>query len=352
VFRSSDSASAIEDKSVTIIGPEARIDGDVAFSGYLRVQGQIRGDVTCKSTSGGTTVVHASGSVAGTIESPRVVVLGRVQGFVRAADSIEIQRGASLVGDASYKRIVIRAGGVMEGLLSPVAPSAGDQDGQQGRQPVAASTEMDTLDRLLADGADARKRYWTGRKIGAVGALVGAVVVLIWIGSTMPPIEPPPATPALDPPVAPPAIARDKPRVITPPATVENTAPPPLNSAGNGVLAEAPAPPATPNPPIVNPDKVIRVQGMDADKPADAFFVETRDNAVIVKKGRYSPSDEMRIELPRRSKKRIAIAQDDIVRVAQGRNALLFYQGRKLSGGMIDSGAWISFVPAVDQAGE
>ena len=56
-------ASYPQKQTDTLIGPHVRIEGNVEFSGVLRVTGEIRGDVGCPADSRGTMVVEISGSV-------------------------------------------------------------------------------------------------------------------------------------------------------------------------------------------------------------------------------------------------------------------------------------------------
>jgi len=79
---------------------------------------------------------------------------------------------------------------------------------------------------------------------------------------------------------------------------------------------------------------------------AGFFFVETREPAVLFIKNRDDTSEGTRLEFPRRTKKKISIAKNEVVRVAQGRNTVIFYQGRKLPPRALERGAWIGFVPA------
>ncbi|MBI4998064.1 MAG: polymer-forming cytoskeletal protein, partial [Rhodocyclales bacterium] len=98
MFSKNGKANDPRSSAVTIIGPSASIRGSIAFSGYLRVQGSVVGDVTCNSETSGTTVIHGAGSVAGAIKTPNIVVGGRVEGPLEAAESIEIHDGATVVG--------------------------------------------------------------------------------------------------------------------------------------------------------------------------------------------------------------------------------------------------------------
>jgi len=116
------SAGSSKNRTDTMIGAGMRVEGHIAFTGVLRVQGDVVGDVACQGDAGDTVVVDATGSVTGAVGAPRIVVRGRVLGPLHSAQSIDIQQGGSVVGDAFYKEIVIHAGGVIEGALTPAMP--------------------------------------------------------------------------------------------------------------------------------------------------------------------------------------------------------------------------------------
>lgn len=351
MFRSAEDAEdakATEGNSVTIIGPQVSIDGDVAFSGNLRVQGRIVGNVTCRSEFDGTTVIHASGSVSGTIKSPRIVIAGRVQGPVQTAESLEIQRGATLVGDASYQRIVIRAGGVIEGSLIPTIPATTDAAERARRLPRAVPPAVDIPE---ADGdVPARGRFLSGRRLALAIALVVVAAGAGWWMHLAPTAGEPAriTSDRQDGPVVPavPAVVDRPPTVVPAVVLPAATAVPASPDTPKTIANSAAAVPPPADEPLADPGKEVTAHGIEADKPAGFFFVETREPAVLFIKNRNDTSEGTRLEFPRRTRKKVSIATNEVVRVAQGRNTVIFYQGRKLSPRTIERGAWIGFVPA------
>jgi cytoskeletal protein CcmA (bactofilin family) len=339
VFRNKGSSGGAANGTVTIIGPGVRIVGDVAFSGYLRVQGEVVGNITCTSDTHCTTVVHGAGSVTGAIKSPNIVVAGRVQGPLFATESIEIHDGASVVGDVRYKRLAIHEGGHLDGALVPNAASDQERLRQERRVARPEAPEIKELDGPLAHDRRATDRVWSARRIAIAAALLLAVGVAVW-AIRRPAVEAPvaagPAAPVNVLPAMPPRV-EEPPVAPAPPS-------PPVPEPRTESKPAAPAPEL----PRADPNKVVTVQGTDLDKPADLFFVATREPVVLFKKLRSDTGDGTRIELPAGAKRRFPISENEVVRVAQGRNLDLFYQGRKLAPGTLHSGGWIGFVPLVE----
>jgi cytoskeletal protein CcmA (bactofilin family) len=107
----------------TLIGAETRVEGDIHFTGGLRVDGSVRGNVT-ESESPGTLVLSENGRIEGAIKVSQVVINGQVTGPVSALQFIELQAKSRVVGDVSYKSLEMHTGAVVEGKLVYLGDSA------------------------------------------------------------------------------------------------------------------------------------------------------------------------------------------------------------------------------------
>ncbi|PKO24951.1 MAG: cell shape determination protein CcmA [Betaproteobacteria bacterium HGW-Betaproteobacteria-8] len=100
----------------TLVGVDTRVDGDIHFTGGLRVDGSIRGNVTETETPS-TLVLSENGRIEGAITVSQVVINGKVIGPVHALQFIELQAKARVTGDVSYKSLEMHTGSVVEGKL-------------------------------------------------------------------------------------------------------------------------------------------------------------------------------------------------------------------------------------------
>lgn len=91
-------------------------------------------------------------------------------------------------------------------------------------------------------------------------------------------------------------------------------------------------------------ETVIEIQGIDPAKQTGSFFVSSKEQAALLKKKRDDPGTGVRIDLPQGAERRIPISPNEIVRVAEGRNLGIFYQGRMVPAQVVESGAWVNFV--------
>ena len=101
----------------SLIGAGTRIEGDVFFTGGLRVDGEVKGNICCENDQAGTLVVSEKASVEGSIRVGHVVINGAVIGPVFAAESLELLPSARVTGDVEYHQIEMQQGAVIQGRL-------------------------------------------------------------------------------------------------------------------------------------------------------------------------------------------------------------------------------------------
>jgi cytoskeletal protein CcmA (bactofilin family) len=348
------SARYSKSRTDTLIGAGTRIEGNITFTGVLRTDGEIIGDVSCDDDTRGTIVVGKLGRVTGSVKVPHVVVAGRVDGPVHSSETIEIHQGASVVGGGSYRDIVIHEGGVIEGALTPRFQTEEDRSGKEHRAqslapPVAKKPDEAPAD-AMADGTEMGKHPGRGRKLGVAIALLIAVLAMVWMNLNPTAVKPPAAdvvlkgnSSATENPAPQPAPVTSAAPVETPKAVTQSAVPLAPSSETVTKNAVQATPPASPE---LDPKQVVEVQGDSPSKPGDFVFVVIgKERVVLFRKQHRDPAEGTRIDVAPGTSKRIPIAKDDILRVEQGRGLQMFYQGRKVAPTTIENGAWISFLP-------
>jgi cytoskeletal protein CcmA (bactofilin family) len=321
-----------------------RVEGNVTFTGVLHIQGEVLGNVSCDADSSGTLVVGKSGNVTGTITAPHIVVSGRISGPVHSSESVEIQQGAYIAGDATYKTIDIHPGGVIEGSLIPgVATERERAEPGRGMQhpeplPIAAG---DSPVAAPASGWSGRRRLMGG----AVAVLVAAAVLVLLKREAAPPEadlavktdSSQPGAPAVQPAPTASVVPQESPKTVA----EESTPPAPgTNTDTRNLVQASPAETLA-----ANPGNVMLVQGVNPAKPAGVILLISREPAVLFKKKRQDSGEGTRFDTSRGATESIAIARNEVLRVASGQELQIFYQGRKVAPKIIASGAWMSFVP-------
>lgn len=101
----------------TLIGSGSILQGDLEFTGGLRVDGHIKGHLSAQDTSQGTLVLSESGVIEGDVSVPHVVINGTVKGNIVSSGHIELQANAKVTGDIHYKAVEMQLGAVLNGSL-------------------------------------------------------------------------------------------------------------------------------------------------------------------------------------------------------------------------------------------
>jgi cytoskeletal protein CcmA (bactofilin family) len=111
----------------TLIGAETRIDGNISFSGGLRVDGEVNGNVIAKPGKPSTLVLSEHGRIRGEINVTHLMVGGMVEGPVHAAEYLELLSKAKVTGDVHYKTLEIQLGAIVKGRLIHVTDAMSDK---------------------------------------------------------------------------------------------------------------------------------------------------------------------------------------------------------------------------------
>lgn len=108
----------------SLVGFGTKIEGDVSFSGGLRVDGEITGKVIADPSKPSTLVLSEHARVQGEINVTHLVVNGAIVGPVHVAEYLELQSKAKVIGDVHYKTLEIQLGAIVEGKLIHLAEAS------------------------------------------------------------------------------------------------------------------------------------------------------------------------------------------------------------------------------------
>ena len=108
----------------TLIGVTTEMKGDIAFSGGLRIDGKMKGNITARTDDNSTLVLSENALVTGDVSVPHMIVNGKIKGNVRSAERLELQPKAEINGDVTYKVLEIAAGAQLNGTMTRVNEKA------------------------------------------------------------------------------------------------------------------------------------------------------------------------------------------------------------------------------------
>ena len=110
-------ASKPQNRIDSLIGAGTVIEGNINFTGGLRVDGEVKGNVVAVDGQPSTLVLSEKARIDGEIHVSHLVVNGAINGPVHAAETLELQTGSRVKGDVHYKCLEIQQGAVVEGRL-------------------------------------------------------------------------------------------------------------------------------------------------------------------------------------------------------------------------------------------
>lgn len=101
----------------TLIGRHTHITGDISFSGGLRVDGSITGNINAMADESSLLTVSDHGSVEGEVRVPNLIINGEINGNVYASQHVELAPKARINGNLYYRMIEMTMGSEVNGHL-------------------------------------------------------------------------------------------------------------------------------------------------------------------------------------------------------------------------------------------
>lgn len=117
MFFGNNKRSRPQNRIDSLIGSDTKIEGNIIFSGGLRVDGSIKGNVSEMDGQPSTLVLSEQARVEGVIRVSHVVINGTVVGPVQAQEYVELQLKSRVTGDVFYKTLEMHVGAIVEGKL-------------------------------------------------------------------------------------------------------------------------------------------------------------------------------------------------------------------------------------------
>jgi|JI10StandDraft_1071094.scaffolds.fasta_scaffold63642_4 cytoskeletal protein CcmA (bactofilin family) len=98
--------------SLSFIGSEVTITGNISGKGDLHLDGSVEGDIHCASL-----ILGSGGRVKGNINAETATLGGTVGGTI-SAKTLIVEKTARISGDLSYESLSIDTGALVDGRLT------------------------------------------------------------------------------------------------------------------------------------------------------------------------------------------------------------------------------------------
>lgn len=102
----------------TLIGAGTVVEGNIRFTGGLRIDGEVKGNIeAADGASSSVLVLSEHARVEGLVAVAHLVTNGTVVGQVSVSECLEMQTRSKIVGDVDYSLIEMHQGAIVEGQL-------------------------------------------------------------------------------------------------------------------------------------------------------------------------------------------------------------------------------------------
>ena len=101
----------------TLIGPTTEIRGRLVLFDSARIDGKVIGNIEPGKDKKVTVAIGRSGEIVGDITANCVIVAGKIDGNIYAAERAEFHKDAEILGDVTYGSIAVERGAKLMGLI-------------------------------------------------------------------------------------------------------------------------------------------------------------------------------------------------------------------------------------------
>lgn len=117
MFRKKGTMTIDASRLAGLLAHDTCVRGDVTFAGGLRIDGRVEGNVRSKPDDQGLLVLSEKGVIAGTVKVHDAVINGRVEGDMEVDHFLELQSGARVTGNITYRSLKLDCGATVDGKL-------------------------------------------------------------------------------------------------------------------------------------------------------------------------------------------------------------------------------------------
>ena len=111
---------------LNFIGKGTVVKGNVITESSIRVDGKIKGSLSCKNTL----TIGENGEIDGDVEAANAIVGGKIKGKVIVTEKLVLEAKSSLRGELKAKKLIIDEGATFDGTsdMGTIKPNQPIQD--------------------------------------------------------------------------------------------------------------------------------------------------------------------------------------------------------------------------------
>lgn len=135
MFRRKNDMAIDASKLTGLLPQDTCVRGDVTFSGGLRIDGRVEGNIQGTPDGRDLLVLSEKGVVVGSVKVHDAVINGTVEGDIEVAHFLELQAGARVSGNITYSTLKLDCGATVDGKLLRVGENPATAEGGKDVDP-------------------------------------------------------------------------------------------------------------------------------------------------------------------------------------------------------------------------
>ena len=101
----------------TLIDKDIVISGDTSYTGGIRIDGKINGNLKVHGEEGSLLIMGHGSKITGDVEVEKAIINGEINGNVKCHDYLELNTNAIVNGSIEYDIIEVHEGSKINGIL-------------------------------------------------------------------------------------------------------------------------------------------------------------------------------------------------------------------------------------------
>ena len=101
----------------TLIDKDIVISGDTTYTGGIRIDGKINGNLKVHGEEGSLLIMGHGSKITGDVEVEKAIINGEINGNIKCHDYFELNTNAIVNGSVEYDIIVVHEGSEINGNL-------------------------------------------------------------------------------------------------------------------------------------------------------------------------------------------------------------------------------------------
>lgn len=106
--------TAVDASVINIIGNGTKITGDITSNGDVRIDGQLKGNISIS----GRLVLGPGATIEGDVQASNAEIMGEIKGKVNITETLSLKATAKIVGDIVTTKLAIESGANFTGTCN------------------------------------------------------------------------------------------------------------------------------------------------------------------------------------------------------------------------------------------